>query len=57
MTIHELYQQAKQDYDIALEQFNNAELEYSEVATYRIKASKAYLDILIKEIKQLGGSA
>jgi hypothetical protein len=46
-----LYQQAKQDYDIALEQFNNAEQEYSEVAIYRLKASKTYLDILIKQIK------
>lgn len=46
-----LYQQAKQDYDIALEQFNNAEGDYIDVATHRLKAALLNLNAITKELK------
>lgn len=53
MTIHELYMQAKQDYNEALKALDTAEGDYIEVAIHRVNAALAHLNALTKEIKKL----
>lgn len=51
MAIHELYMQAKTEYDLAQQAFNLAEGDYIDVATHRLKAALLNLNALTKEMK------
>jgi len=57
MTLREQILQARKEFHVALEAFENAAPEYVDAAIYNMNAIAAKLDSLIAEFKQKGDEA
>lgn len=51
-TLMEEYKKAKNEYNQALNNFDNAEKRFIDIAIYQFNAARKKLDILIEQIKE-----